>query len=189
MHGAEHRGLRELTVVARRLAEHWPRLADRLREDEAALLRAGAADARELLAELEPLAGARGLSARPGAQGLGAQLGLARAAVVDRALEVNQALRLAGGAAAHVATLLAYLERLAGTRGDAELEAFHARWGRRLAAHEDAVRRAAVAVGAQPDRAVAPAVPGPTGRAGHALAYAVGSLGEAVDQAAARLRG
>jgi len=85
--------------------------------------------------------------------------------------------------------LLGYLERLVAVRGDAELEAFLARWARRMAGHEDAVRAAALAAGARPDRAVQPAVPTPSGRAGHALAYAAGLLGEAVDTAAERLRG
>ncbi len=107
---------------------------------------------------------------------------------MDRALEVNQALRLAGGAAAHLATLLAYLERLAGVRGDAELEAFLARWSRRVAEHERAVRAAAVASADAPDRAVRPAVPTPSGRAGHAVAYVAGTAGEAVDTALGRLR-
>ncbi len=142
----------------------------------------------ELLAELEPIAAARQVPLRPGAQGLGAQLGVARALLVDRALEVNQALRLAAGSAAFVTTLLAYLERLASVRGDAELEAFLARWGRRMAAHEQAVRAAATSAGDAPDRAVAPAVPTASGRAGHAVAYAVGTAGEAVDTALGRLR-
>ncbi len=128
------------------------------------------------------------MPARPGAEALGAQLGLTRALVVDRALEVNQALRLAGGAAAHLTTLLGYLERLAGGRGDAELEAALARWGGRAAGHEQALRALAVAAAADPERAVRPAVPTPSGRVGHALAYAVGTAGEAVDAALGRLR-
>jgi hypothetical protein len=84
--------------------------------------------------------------------------------------------------------LLQYLERLAALRGDAELEAFLARWGRRMAGHEQAVRAVAVALGATPERAVDPAVPTPSGRAGHAVAYAVGTAGEAVDAAVGRLR-
>jgi len=46
----------------------------------------------------------------------------------------------------------------------------------------DGVRRAAIATGADPEGAIAPADPGALGRAGHAAALAVGSVGEWFDR-------
>jgi hypothetical protein len=189
VHPAEHRGLRELLSAARALVEHWPRLASRLQPDEAAPLRAGATAAAGLVRELEPLLTARGLSTRPTAQGLGARAAAVRATVVDRTLEVNQTLRLATLSIQHVVTTLRYLERLAAVRGDAELGGALGRWAERLVEHEQAARGLAVALGDAPERAVEPAVPGASGRVGHALAFAVGNLGERIDQLAGRRGG
>lgn len=188
MHAAEHRALRELHAAARHLARHWSALAGRLAA-EATVLESGAGDARALLAELERATAARGLHGRPAAQGLGGTVAGLRSAVVDRTLEVNQALRLAALDAQQVVTLLGYLERLAQTRGDGELRELHARWGRRMAEHERRARTAAVALGEDPARAITEAIPDASGRAGHAVAYALGSVGEAVDRLLAGRRG
>ena len=58
--------------------------------------------------------------------------------------------------------------------------------GRRRAS---ALRRAVVAEGAHPDRAVDRIDPGPAGRVGHGLANAVGTAGEWFDRRAAQRRG
>jgi hypothetical protein len=180
LYPAEHRALRELHATARRLASHWSRLGDRLGGAPATPLRDGAARARALCAELAEETASRGLHGLPAAQGAGAQLaGLRNTA--DLGLERNQALRLAVGDAEHVVTLLLYLAALAERRGDTPLAAFHRRWGGEIAAARDAVRDAAVALAADPDDAVRPADPSALGRAGHAAANAVGTLGEAFD--------
>jgi hypothetical protein len=129
---------------------------------------------------------ARGLGGRPAAQGVGARLAGARLALLDSTLEVNQALRVAVLDAQHVGTLLEYLARLAAQRGDAELQAFLAGWSERLRVHEHAVRDAAIALGDDPDAAIAIATPGLAGRAGHGIAAALGTVGEWVDGRAVR---
>jgi hypothetical protein len=183
MHPAEHRGLRELHAAARQLRVHWRELGRRL--DAVGYpcpeLGAGSHSAGELLVELTAACEARGLHARPAAQGLGARIAGARLALVDPALEVNQALRMAVLDAAHVVTLLAYLARLATRRGDGELvELLEAR-ASRMRAHEEALRARAIASGDDPDAAITIATPGAAGRAGHAIAAALGSAGEWVD--------
>ena len=81
----------------------------------------------------------------------------------------------------HVTTLLGYLARLATTRGDEQLASFHRGWEARLRALEEDARTAAVELGADPAGAVVPADPGPLGRAGHQVANAFGTAGEAID--------
>jgi hypothetical protein len=189
MHPAEHRGLRELHAGARQLLRHWRELADRLEGAGGAgtsQLRAGADSAQALLGELSAVTAARGLHGRPAAQGVGARIAATRLAVVDPALEVNQALRLAVLDAQHVTTLLAYLERLAARRGDAELQEFLTAWEARVRIAEDGVRAAAIAAGDDPDAAIAVATPGLAGRIGHGLASAVGTAGEWIDGRLAR---
>ncbi|MDQ3849496.1 MAG: hypothetical protein M3296_02630 [Actinomycetota bacterium] len=188
MHPAEHRALRELYALTRQLREHWTALADRLEEgaSDVAPLRAGAQAARELLHELSAMTAARELYGRPTAQGVGLQLAAARSGMLDHALEVNQALRLATLDAQHVVTLLAYLRRLADRRGDGELARFLGGWEERMRGHEEAARAAAIAVGDDPDAAIAPATPGLAGRVGHGLTAALGTFGEWWDRRAAR---
>lgn len=189
MHPAEHRGLRELYVMARQLREHWRALAGRLESsapDQAALLREGSDVARGLIGELTDVTAARGLHGRPAAQGFGARLAALHSHLLDTALEVNQALRFAVLDVVHVVTLLDYLAALARADGDAELEAFLAGWAPRMRVQEDAMRAAAVAVGTEPDAAIGAATPGIAGRIAHSAATAVGTLGEWVDGRAAR---
>jgi len=189
MHPATHRGLRELYATARQLRDHWRALAARLdggAPDQAQLLREGSDVARALLGELTDVTAARGVHGRPMAQGLGAQLAGAHTRLLDSALEVNQALRLAVLDVVHVVTLLDFLARVAAQDADAELQAFLAGWATTLRAQEDGIRAVAIAVGDDPDLAVKPAAPGVAGRIGHGAANAIGTFGEWIDRRSAR---
>ena len=84
--------------------------------------------------------------------------------------------------------LLDFLAAVAESRGDRELHEFCGGWERRLGRVEGPVRRAAVASGADPDRAVEPIDASPSGKAAHRVSYSIGSLGEWVDAKAARRR-
>jgi hypothetical protein len=182
---AQGRALRECSAATRQLAEHWRALSGRLGPGPPAqALNTGADVARQLLAELEERTASYGLSVRPAAQGLGASLAGARSAVADRALERNQAARLAVLDGQHVATLLAYLATLARANHDAALAGWCDAWERRLSVEVDAVRRAAIATGEDPERAIAPADTSPLGRAGVATATAFGTIGEWFDRRA-----
>jgi len=189
MHPTEHRGLRELFAMARQLRNHWRTLADRIDAQapaEARMLRTGADGAGALIAELTDVTAARDLYGRPLAQGLGARLAGVHNALLDTSLEVNQALRFAVLDVVHVVTLLDYLACAAAHDGDAELQAFLEGWAQRTRAQEDAVRAAAVALGADPDRAVLNCAPGLPGRIGHGAAQALGTFGEWFDRRARR---
>lgn len=190
LHPAQNRGLRELYAFTRQLASHWSRLAPRIGAGPApAALEAGAAAARELLVELTDVTAAYGLYGFPAAQGVGARIAGVRNAIGDRTLERNQALRMAVIDAQHVTTLLAYLGALGESQGDAPMQEFCARWERKLKRHESAVRRAAVAMGEEPEGAVEPVDRGPVGRVGHGLANQAGTFGEWFDRRAARRGG
>ena len=189
MHPAENRGYRELYLTGRQLVGRWTRLAVALDGAAAAVPLSKAADSvQTMLAELEPLTARHDLHGNVAAQGTGARLGFARAAVGDRFLERNQAVRLALDDLEHVATLLAYLATVSETRGDAELPEFCRSWERRLRRQLGAVRRAAVAMGEDPDAAIEPLDPSAVGRAAHGAAYAAGTVGEWVDRQVARRR-
>lgn len=189
LHPAQNRALREGYASTRQLSEHWRSLASRLGPGPLAdALAAGAELADELLVDLAERTAAYGLFGRPAAQGVGASLAGARSAVADRTLERNQAARIAVLDGQHVATLLAYLAVLARANGDDELAAWCEGWERRLSAAVDAVRRAAVATGENPVRAIAPADTSPLGRAGVATATALGTFGEWFDRSARRGR-
>lgn len=170
-------------MAARQLRVHWRELGRRLDAVGCACpaLDAGSQSASELLCELTAACAARGLHARPAAQGLGRRIAGARLALVDPALEVNQALRMAVLDATHVATLLAYLGQLAARRGDDELAGLLDRWAARMHVHEDELRARATAAAGDPDAAILAATPGIAGRAGHAVATAAGAAGEWVD--------
>jgi hypothetical protein len=180
---AEHRALRELHAVTRQLAGHWARLGRRLGGDAEAVLTRGSAAADELLEELAIRCRDVGIEVYPAAQGAGANVAGVRG-VSDLLLERNQALRGAVLDMAHVTILLAYLGALAERREGAELAAWHRGWETRLRAIEDEARAVAVAEGGEPDRAIEPAGPGRLGRAGHAVANGLGTLGEAIDGSA-----
>ncbi len=189
MHPTEHRGLRELYAMTRRLRAHWRTLAARLDTSapaQAHLLREGSDLARTLLGELTAVTAARNLYGQPLAEGLGSQLAGIRSGLLDPALEINQALRLAVLDIVHVVTLLDYLARAAGQDGDDELRAFLAGWSARMRVQEDAIRTAAVALGDEPDVGVRASTPGLAGRLGHGAANAIGTVGEWVDRRAGR---
>ena len=190
LHPAQNRGLRELYAFSRQLASHWSRLAPRIGAGPApAALEAGAAAARDLLAELTELTASYDLYGFPAAQGVGSRLAGLRNAVADRTLERNQALRMAVLDAQHVTTLLAYLAELGRTQADRRMQEFCGRWEQRIREHEGAVRRASVALADEPDRAIEPIDRGPVGRVGHRAQYAIGSFGEWFDRRAAERRG
>jgi len=177
---AEHRALRELSACSRQLVGHWTRLGARLGGEPGEVLDRGVAAARELLDELTGHCAAHGLELSPVSQGVGGSAAGLRGAG-DLLLERNQALRGAVHDIQHVTMLLGYLAELADRRDDAALAAWHRSWEGRLRPIEDEARAVAVAEGREPERAVEPAGPGTLGRAGHAFANGLGTLGEAFD--------
>jgi hypothetical protein len=181
LYRAEHRALRELYASARQLCGHWERLAERIGGLPATVLRHGSEACHELLDELAGRTEEHGLHGFPAAQGVGGRLAGVRNNAGDLLLERNQAMRVAVLDVQHLTTLLGYLGRLAATRGDDQLAAFHRRWEARLRAVEEEARSAAVDLGCEPAAAVIPTDQGPLGRAGHRVAGAVGSAGEAID--------
>ena len=190
LHPAENRGYRELYAFARQLAEHWSALGGQLGSDPDAVaaLEKGAAAARELLDELEPVSARYGLHGKPAAQGAGINIARGRTAVRDRFLERNQALRFAVKDVEHLTMLLAYLASVAESRSDAELAEFCTRWERKLRRHVGAARKLAVAQGSDPDGAVEPLDDSLVGKAAHSVGYVAGSVGEWVDRRAASAR-
>jgi hypothetical protein len=184
LYPAEHRALRELSAFSRQLVGHWERLSARLDEP---LLRDGAVTVRELIGELTDRCGAHGIELYPASQGVGGSAAGVRG-VTDLMLERNQALRSAVHDIQHVTMLLGYLGELADRRGDATLATWPRGWEARLRTVEEDARVVAVAEGREPDRAIEPAGQGSLGRAGHAVANGLGTLGEAIDGAVGRLR-
>jgi hypothetical protein len=176
MHPARHRALRELGAFARQMTDHWTALAERL---EVKPLTDGAAAAREVLTEVRDLASARGVEIGPAALGAG-RMARARPPVPDAVLERNQALRFALLDAEHLIVLAEYVGALSSTEGDDELAEACARWKAALQKPARAARRAAVALGKDPDAAVEPL------SKGHRLSWAIGWLGEATDRRAKR---
>ena len=180
---AQNRALRECYAFTRQLVAHWRSLSSRLGPGPPAeALAVGAELAQELLTDLGERMASYGLFGGPAAQGVGASLAGARSVVVDRALERNQAARLAVLDGQHVTTLLAYLGALARANGDEELAGWCEGWERRLSAAVDAMRRGAVAMGEDPARAIDPADTSALGRAGVATATALGTFGEWFDR-------
>jgi hypothetical protein len=190
MHPAENRGYRELYAFSRQMADHWTALAAQLGDgsDSSEPLRKGAACARELIGELEPVTARYGLHGKPAAQGVGVNLARGRAVVRDRFMERNQALRFAVKDAEHLTMLLAYLAGVARSRSDTELAEFCGRWERKLRRHVTASRQAAVRQGADPDSAVEPLDASAIGKAAHSVGYAAGTVGEWIDKRAGSAR-
>ena len=184
LYRAEHRALRELYAAARQLCGHWERLGDRIGGQPATVLRHGSEACHELLDELAGRTEERGLHGFPAAQGVGGRLAGARNNAGDLLLERNQAMRVAVLDVQHLSTLLGYLAQLASTRGDDQLAGFHRRWEDRLREIEADARAAAIGLACEPAAAVVPADQGPLGRAGHRVANAVGTAGEAIDASA-----
>jgi hypothetical protein len=180
---AEHRALRELSAFTRQLVGHWERLGDRLGGETGEPLERGVGAARELIGELTGRCAAHGIELFPASQGVGGSAAGLRG-VSDLMLERNQALRSAVHDMQHVTMLLGYLAELAERRGDADLAGWHRSWETRLRGIEEDARAVAVAEGREPARAIEPADPGRMGRAGHAFANGLGTLGEAIDGSA-----
>jgi hypothetical protein len=181
---AEHRALRELYALTRQLGGHWAKLGGKL-EDPPDVLERGVDATKELLSELAERTAAYGLHGVPAATGAGVWTSRLRGAG-DLVLERNQALRSAVLDVQHVTTLLGYLAALADGRSDTALAGWLRSWESRLRRIEDEVRAAAIAEGSAPERAVLAADGSRVGRAGHAIAVKVGTLGEAYDRRAAR---
>ena len=190
LHPTENRGYRELYAYSRQLVRHWSSLAARLEGfDAAESLEKGVDAVRSLIDELGPVTARYGLHGYPAAQGVGTQLAWARGGVRDRALERNQALRLAVQDMQALTTLLAYLAQVADGRGDTELVEFCGRWERKLRRIEGAARKAAVGLGSDPAAAIEPVDPSAIGRVAHGAAYAIGTAGEWFDRRTAAKRG
>lgn len=172
MHPARHRALRELGAFARQMSDHWEALGARL---DVPSLSAGAAAARGVLDEVRPLASARDLEIGPAALSAG-RMARARPPVPDAVLERNQALRFALLDAEHLIVLTDYVGALSASEGDDELAEACTRWKGELQKPARAARRAAVALGKDPDAAIEP-----LGK-GQKIGYLLGWLGEATDR-------
>lgn len=183
LHPAEHRAYRELYATSRQLLNRWRRLAEALEGTQmAAALEAGAVTVRELLADLEPRTEAYDLHGGPAAHGAGATMAGLRSAVVDRSVDTGMAARMAVLDAEHITTLILQLAELALARSDEDQAAFCVVWAKRIRPVVKNTRRAAVALGSDPDRVAAPLDPSPLGQAIHRAGWAVGTVGEWVDR-------
>lgn len=190
LHPAEHRAYRELYAAARQLITRWKRVGSTL-EDTAVgeRLREGAAETSVLLTELAPRTASYGLYGSPTAQGMGARIADMRTAVLDRSGDTGLVVRSAVLDMEHVTTLLRQLAELARARGDRNMAGFCEEWAGRLESTLDAVREAAVELGADPDRTSAPLNDSAVNRAAHGAGWVFGSIGEAVDKLIGRRRG
>ena len=187
LHPAENRGYRELYLSGRQAVKRLGRLASAFEGTPTReLLDKAAESISRMLGELGPLTARHDLHGGVTAQTGGANVGLVRGAVLDRFLERNQALRLAVEDLEHVTTLLAYLAAVSEARGESTLGEFCRSWERRLRRQVGSVRKAAIALGSDPDVAVQPLDPSAAGRAAHRVAWAVGSVGEWTDRQIAR---
>jgi hypothetical protein len=185
LHPAQNRGFRELYAAARQVASHYRALGGRI---DAPVLADGERAARRLLEELREQTARYDLYGYPAAQNVGVTAARARAAVGDRFLERNQALRMSVLDVQHVVTLLDYLARASDANGNPDLAAFCGRWHETLGEVEDRVRAAAAEMGARPAEAIEPLDTSAVGRAAHGIGYWVGSFGEWFDRRAARRR-
>jgi hypothetical protein len=185
LHPAEHRAYRELYASCRQLVSRWGRLVDALEgTDMAETLKRGSGRVRDLLATLAPRTEAYGLHGGIAAQGVGARIADVRSAVTDRSVDTGMVMRLAVLDVEHVTTLLGHLAELAEARADDELAAFCREWESAMRPEVKAVRKAAVGLGSDPDRAAAPLDASLLGRAAHGVGWVMGSVGEAVDRVA-----
>jgi hypothetical protein len=189
LHPAENRGYRELYLTGRQAVKRLGRLAAAFDGSPAGeLLDKAAGSISRLLEELGPLTARQDLHGGVAVQGSGANLGTVRGAVFDRFLERNQALRFAVEDLEHVTTLLGYLARVGESRGDQKLPEFCRSWERRLRRQVNAVRKAAIELGGNPDGAIEPLDDSPASRAAHRVAWTLGSVGEWTDRQVARRR-
>ena len=182
---AENRGYRELYAYSRQLAEHWRAVSGALGDPALGrILDRGADAADELISELAPLTASQGLHGKPAAQVAGKSIA-GGARVRDRFLERNQAARFAIEDLQHVVTLLAYLARASETSGNDALAEFSGRWERKLKRMEGEARKAAAALGEDPDGAVARLDDSAIGKAAHQVGHVAGTVGEWIDRRAA----
>ncbi len=190
LHPAEHRAYRELYAACRQLITRWRRIASSLEGTAIAeRLADGAAETSVLLSELGPRTAVYGLYGSPMAQGMGARIADLRTAVADRSGDTGLVVRSAVLDMEHVTTLLRHLAELARAREDRNMAGFCEEWAGRLESNLDAVREAAVELGADPDRTSAPLDDSVANRAVHGVGWLLGSVGEAVDRVVSRRRG
>jgi hypothetical protein len=190
LHPAEHRAYRELYVACRQLITRWRRIASALEGTAIGeRLKDGAAETSVLLTELGPRTATYGLYGSPMAQGMGARIADLRTVIADRAGDTGLVVRSAVLDMEHVTTLLRHLAELARARGDRSMAGFCEEWAGRLESNLDAVREAAVELGADPDRTSAPLDESVVNRAAHGVGWVFGSVGEAVDRVISRRRG
>jgi hypothetical protein len=190
LHPAEHRAYRELYAACRQLITRWRRVAPALEGTAVGdRLKDGAAETSVLLTELAPRTATYGLYGGPMAQGMGARIADLRTALTDRGGDTGLVVRSAVLDIEHVTTLLRQLAELARARGDRSMAGFCEEWAGRLESKMDAVREAAVELGADPDRTSAPLDDSVINRAVHGVGWVFGSIGEAVDRVIGRRRG
>ena len=190
LHPAEHRAYRELYAACRQLITRWRRIASALEGTAIAeRLKDGAAETSVLLTELGPRTATYGLYGSPMAQGMGARIADLRTVIADRGGDTGLVVRSAVLDMEHVTTLLRHLAELARARGDRSMAGFCEEWAGRLESNLDAVREAAVELGADPDRTSAPLDESVVNRAAHGVGWVFGSVGEAVDRLISRRRG
>jgi hypothetical protein len=190
LHPAEHRAYRELYAACRQLITRWRRIASALEGTAiGARLEDGAAETSVLLTELGPRTATYGLYGSPMAQGMGARIADLRTVIADRGGDTGLVVRSAVLDMEHVTTLLRHLAELARARGDRSMAGFCEEWAGRLESNLDAVREAAVELGADPDRTSAPLDESVVNRAAHGVGWVFGSVGEAVDRVISRRRG
>jgi hypothetical protein len=189
LHPAEHRAYRELYAASRQLITRWRRVGSALEGTTVGdRLKEGAAETSVLLTELAPRTATYGLYGSPTAQGMGARIADLRTAVMDRSGDTGLVVRSAVLDMEHVTTLLRQLAELARARADRSMAGFCEEWADRLESTLDAVREAAVELGADPDRTSAPLGDSVVNRAAHGVGWVFGSIGEAVDRAVGRRR-
>ena len=190
LHPAEHRAYRELYAACRQLITRWRRIASALEGTAIGeRLKDGAAETSVLLTELGPRTATYGLYGSPMAQGMGARIADLRTVIADRGGDTGLVVRSAVLDMEHVTTLLRHLAELARARGDRSMAGFCEEWAGRLESNLDAVREAAVELGADPDRTSAPLDESVVNRAAHGVGWVFGSVGEAVDRVISRRRG
>lgn len=183
LHPTEHRGYRELYLSLQSMQKHWVRLSRDIEEEHALdALRFGVHRTGTLLRELKPVTENFGVFGGPRALGAGRVNAAVQNLLRDPFLELNQALRLAILDAEHVANLLEYLAAAASQRGDEITEAFFQKWERRIRDLSRKVRKAAIALVANPDQCVQPAHDSLRGKLCNRAAVLVGTYGEASDQ-------
>jgi hypothetical protein len=189
LHPAENRAYRELYAACRQLINRWRRLAPVLEGTPAARsLEKGTRQVEQLLDELGAKTASYGLHGGPTASGIGARIAGIRSAFVDRGADTGMVVRFAVLDVEHVATLLTHLTELARARGDRRLAEFCESWAKRIRNEVNSVRRAAVKLGSEPERAAAPIDNSLPTRAAHRVGWTFGSIGEAVDRLASRRR-